>query len=42
MKIKTIYGVGEAWPLTYEELEPYYYDAEVTIGVSGAPKYRFA
>ncbi len=31
-------GTGFAdWPLTYEELEPYYTRAEYEIGVSGAP-----
>jgi choline dehydrogenase-like flavoprotein len=35
MKIKTLYGVGRDWPISYAELEPYYYDAEVQIGVSG-------
>lgn len=37
MRMKTLYGVGRDWPLTYDELEPYYYDAEVIMGVSGAP-----
>jgi choline dehydrogenase-like flavoprotein len=37
MKLKSMYGVGKDWPITYEELEPFYYEAEVKIGVSGAP-----
>lgn len=37
MKIKTLYGVGRDWPLSYDELEPFYYEAEVKMGVSGAP-----
>ncbi|MCW3474899.1 GMC family oxidoreductase [Limobrevibacterium gyesilva] len=37
LKIKSLYGVGRDWPLSYEELEPYYYEAEVKMGVSGAP-----
>jgi choline dehydrogenase-like flavoprotein len=36
-RIKSLYGVGKDWPLTYDELEPYYYRAEVELGVSGAP-----
>ncbi len=33
-----IEGTGFAdWPITYEELEPYYTKAEYEIGVSGAP-----
>jgi len=37
MKIKTLYGVGRDWPITYDELEPFYYEAEVKMGVSGGP-----
>jgi len=37
MQIKTLYGVGRDWPINYDELEPFYYEAEVKIGVSGAP-----
>ncbi|MDP5009195.1 MAG: FAD-dependent oxidoreductase, partial [Glaciimonas sp.] len=29
------YGVGRDWPISYDELEPYYYRAEVELGVSG-------
>ncbi|WMD20888.1 GMC family oxidoreductase [Achromobacter seleniivolatilans] len=35
MKIKTLYGVGFDWPMTYDELEPYYFQAEEICGVSG-------
>nr|WP_311529497.1 GMC family oxidoreductase [uncultured Ralstonia sp.] len=35
--IQSRYGVGVDWPLTYEELEPYYQEAEEIMGVSGAP-----
>jgi len=34
-KIKTLYGVGNDWPITYNELEPYYCDAEEILGVAG-------
>ena len=37
LKIKSLYGVGRDWPMTYDELEPHYYEAEVKLGVSGAP-----
>ena len=37
MRLKSMYGVGRDWPLSYEELEPFYHEAEVKMGVSGAP-----
>lgn len=37
-QLKTKYGVGEDWPLTYDELEPYYQEAEWSIGVSADKK----
>lgn len=33
--LKTTYGVGVDWPLTYEDLKPYYKEAEKELGVSG-------
>ena len=36
-RIKSLYGVGQDWPITYDDLEPWYYEAEVKTGVSGAP-----
>jgi choline dehydrogenase-like flavoprotein len=35
MKMKTTYGVGRDWPISYDELEPYYCRAEEAMGVSG-------
>ena len=35
-RLKEIFGVGENWPITYEELSPYYNRAEYEIGVSAA------
>lgn len=35
-KIKSLYGVGVDWPMTYEDLEPFYQEAEEIMGVSGA------
>lgn len=34
-KTRSLYGYGEDWPLTYDDLEPYYSDAEHLLGVSG-------
>jgi choline dehydrogenase-like flavoprotein len=34
-KTKTTYGVGEDWPITYEELAPWYDKAEAALGVAG-------
>lgn len=34
-RLKTLHGVGEDWPLTYEELEPWYVRAEQALGVAG-------
>ena len=36
-KIRSLYGVGVDWPLTYDDLEPFYQEAEEIMGVSGAP-----
>lgn len=37
LRIKTQYDVGVDWPLTYDDLEPFYQHAEEIMGVSGAP-----
>lgn len=34
-KEKTIYGRGADWPLSYEDLEEWYWRAEVELGVAG-------
>lgn len=36
MKIKTLYGVGRDWPISYEDIEPYYVRAEYNLGVAGS------
>lgn len=36
-RIKALYGVGVDWPFGYDELEPFYQEAEEIMGVSGAP-----
>jgi choline dehydrogenase-like flavoprotein len=35
MKVKTLYGYGRDWPITYAELEPWLLEAEREIGVAG-------
>jgi glucose dehydrogenase len=34
-KIRSLYGVGTDWPISYEELDPWYQEAEVRLGVAG-------
>ena len=34
-QVKTLDGIGDDWPFTYEELLPYYEQVELDIGVSG-------
>lgn len=34
-RLKSIYGVGDDWPISYDDLEPYYQRAEELIGVAG-------
>ena len=34
-QLKTLYGVAEDWPVTYDELEPWYPAAEAELGVAG-------
>lgn len=38
-RLKTDFGVGNDWPLSYEDLEPYYDAVEEFIGVSGPSPY---
>lgn len=33
----SLYGVGDDWPIGYDDLEPYYADAEAIMSVSGDP-----
>jgi choline dehydrogenase-like flavoprotein len=35
-RVKTLYGVGEDWPIGYDDLEPWYGKAEAEIGVAAA------
>ncbi len=34
-RLRSLYGLGEDWPVSYDELEPYYARAEAELGVSG-------
>ncbi len=34
-RVKTLYGVGQDWPISYEELEPYYSEVETFMEISG-------
>jgi choline dehydrogenase-like flavoprotein len=34
-KLHSVYGVARDWPITYDDLEHYYYRAEQVLGVSG-------
>lgn len=36
-RVRSLYGVGDDWPLDYDELEPFFQEAEERIGVAGAP-----
>lgn len=34
-RMHTAYGVGRDWPLSYDDLEPHYAEAEATMSISG-------
>ena len=34
-RVRSLYGIGDDWPVSYEELEPFYQEAEQRIGVAG-------
>ncbi len=35
-RLRSLYGVGTDWPISYEDLDPFYQEAEERIGVAGA------
>ena len=39
-RVRSLDGVGDDWPLSYEDLEPYYVRVERDLGVSGLPTTR--
>ena len=34
-KLRSLHGVGHDWPISYEDLDPWYQEAEVRLGVAG-------
>lgn len=34
-RIRSLFGVGDDWPIAYDDLEPFYQEAEERIGVAG-------
>ncbi|MBC7921046.1 MAG: GMC family oxidoreductase [Ferruginibacter sp.] len=39
LRLRTEFGVGADWPLTYRDLEPYYDELERFLGISGPATY---
>ena len=37
-RVKTLFGVGADWPISYDDLERWYVDAEYEMGVAGNDK----
>jgi len=42
LRVKTLYGYGRDWPMTYNELEPWLLDAERELGVAGGDDNPYA
>lgn len=40
-KLNTLYGVGQDWPISYEDIEPYYIEVEKIMAISGPEKTPF-
>ncbi|MEX2335734.1 MAG: GMC oxidoreductase [Fulvivirga sp.] len=40
-KIKSLYGIGKDWPISYEDLEEYYTEVEETMAISGPDQTPF-
>jgi choline dehydrogenase-like flavoprotein len=36
-RLNSLYGRGIDWPISYDDLDPYYFEAEVRMAVSGSP-----
>ena len=41
-RTRSRYGFGVDWPISYSDLEEYYHQAEIEMGVSGPPKDAFS
>lgn len=35
-RLKSMYGVGRDWPISYDQLEPWYQEAEEVVAISGS------
>ena len=35
-RLRSLYGIADDWPISYQDLEPYYATAEQALGVAGA------
>jgi len=40
-KLKSLYGIAQDWPISYDELDPYYDEAEVIMAISGPDETPF-
>jgi choline dehydrogenase-like flavoprotein len=40
-RMKTLFGVGEDWPIGYKDIEPYYGEVEKIVGVAGPKEIPF-
>lgn len=40
-RTRSLYGVGEDWPISYEELEPYYVQVEEVMGIAGGDSTQY-
>jgi len=36
-EVRSLYGIGHDWPISYDELDPFYQEAEERMGVAGDP-----
>ncbi len=36
-RVRSTYGIGDDWPITYDDLDPFYQQAEERLGVAGEP-----
>lgn len=34
-RVRSLYGLGEDWPFTYDDLDPFYQEAEERMGIAG-------
>jgi quinoprotein glucose dehydrogenase len=36
-RIRSLYGIGDDWPIAYDDLDPHFQEAEERLGVAGSP-----